>query len=148
MNSRLQQFFISLSLLSAMTVLFQGCSGEETFNADDRRYAEIILNKGGKFTINEMRVIKSLDQLPNKAYEITGVDFNNTSLHHKDVLKATQYLLSKGVTTFFPTLITNADDNVLKLLETLRLACEKYPLVEAQPELRSRIGRLGRRDIN
>nr|WKN37296.1 amidohydrolase family protein [Tunicatimonas sp. TK19036] len=62
---------------------------------------------------------------------IDGVDFNNTSLHHKDVLKATQYLLSKGVTTFFPTLITNADDNVLKLLETLRLACEKYPLVEA-----------------
>lgn len=62
---------------------------------------------------------------------IDGIDFNDVSISQEDVLEATQSLLDKGVTTFFPTLITNADDNVLKILSTLRQACETYPLVHA-----------------
>ena len=60
---------------------------------------------------------------------IHGVDFNTTELRAEDVLKATHYLLSKGVTTFFPTLITNADEQIFKLIRTIAKACHQYPLV-------------------
>ncbi len=60
---------------------------------------------------------------------IHGVDFNTTELRAEDVLKATHYLLSKGVTTFFPTLITNADEQIFKLIRTIVKACHQYPLV-------------------
>lgn len=62
---------------------------------------------------------------------IHGVDFNTTELRAEDVLKATQYLLSIGVTTFFPTLITNADEQIFRLLRTILNACREYPLVNA-----------------
>lgn len=62
---------------------------------------------------------------------IDGVDFNDASINPDDVLEATQALLAKGVTTYFPTLITNSDENVLKILSTLHQACEIYPLVDA-----------------
>lgn len=60
---------------------------------------------------------------------IHGVDFNTTDLTTEDVLKATHYLLSKGVTTFFPTLITNADEQIFRILRTIVNACQQFPLV-------------------
>lgn len=62
---------------------------------------------------------------------VDAVDFNDPVLTEADVLKATRYLLSQGVTAFFPTIITGADDNVISLLKTLRSACDQYPLVRA-----------------
>jgi len=62
---------------------------------------------------------------------IHGVDFNTTDLTAEDVLKATQYLLSKGVTTFFPTLITSADEQIFEIIRTIVNACQQYPLVNA-----------------
>ena len=62
---------------------------------------------------------------------IDGIDFNDTGLSSEDMLAATRYLLSKGVTTFFPTLITNSDSNIHALIETIVRACQKHALVGA-----------------
>ncbi|MEM6846365.1 MAG: amidohydrolase family protein [Bacteroidota bacterium] len=61
---------------------------------------------------------------------IHGVDFNDLSLTPPDLLDITYLLSKQGVTTFFPTLITNADENILYLLNTIKQACEAYPLVD------------------
>lgn len=60
---------------------------------------------------------------------VNGIDFNDVSLTKENVLEATQYLLSKGVTTYFPTVITNSDSRIIQLFETLSAAYESYPLV-------------------
>ncbi len=60
---------------------------------------------------------------------INGIDFNNPDLTYKDVITATYYLLSKGVTTFLPTIITNSNINILQLVRTIYLACLADPLV-------------------
>ncbi|MDF9798914.1 N-acetylglucosamine-6-phosphate deacetylase [Catalinimonas alkaloidigena] len=62
---------------------------------------------------------------------IDGIDFNDITLKPEDVLKATQYLLSKGVTTYIPTLITNSDENIHQLINIIVRACRAYPLVDA-----------------
>ncbi|MGD1892874.1 MAG: N-acetylglucosamine-6-phosphate deacetylase [Cyclobacteriaceae bacterium] len=62
---------------------------------------------------------------------LQGVDFNDLSLTPPDLLDVTYILLKQGVTSFFPTLITNADENLLHLLRIIRQACEADPLVEA-----------------
>lgn len=60
---------------------------------------------------------------------IHGVDFNDPALTADDMLEATRYLLGQGVTGFFPTLITNAEETVLHILSTIRQACLEHPLV-------------------
>lgn len=62
---------------------------------------------------------------------INGIDFNDTSLTVEDLTDATQYLLSQGVTGYLPTLITNSDENILKILSTISAACEENPLVDS-----------------
>ncbi len=60
---------------------------------------------------------------------IQGIDFNDTRLSAEDMLAATRHLLSQGVTTFFPTVITNSDQNVHTILQTMDQACRKHALV-------------------
>ncbi|WP_416868161.1 MAG: N-acetylglucosamine-6-phosphate deacetylase [Imperialibacter sp.] len=60
---------------------------------------------------------------------VNGIDFNNTSLNGEDLLKATKFLLSHGVTTFFPTIITNSDENICQLLATINEACRQHDLL-------------------
>jgi N-acetylglucosamine-6-phosphate deacetylase len=62
---------------------------------------------------------------------IDGIDFNETHLKPEDMLVATHHLLSKGVTTFFPTLVTNSDEKIHQLIQTIVTACDTYPLVNA-----------------
>lgn len=62
---------------------------------------------------------------------IHGIDFNVPSVTVEDVVEVTHYLLSQGVTTFFPTVITNSDDHILTILHTLDEACKNHPLVDA-----------------
>jgi N-acetylglucosamine-6-phosphate deacetylase len=62
---------------------------------------------------------------------IMGIDFNSSIVSKEDFLTATLHLLSKGVTTFFPTIITNSDENILRLLVCIREACEASPLVNS-----------------
>lgn len=60
---------------------------------------------------------------------INGIDFNNPALTEQEIVKATHYLLSKGITTFLPTVITNSDANIRKIVRTIYRACVSYPIV-------------------
>lgn len=60
---------------------------------------------------------------------INGVDFNDERLTEEDVLKASHFLLSRGITSFCPTIITAPDEKVIKILEILVRSIEKYSLV-------------------
>lgn len=62
---------------------------------------------------------------------IKGVDFNTTATKPEAILEATKYLLSKGVTTFYPTIVTNSFEAILALVGTINKACDKYPIVKA-----------------
>ena len=62
---------------------------------------------------------------------INGIDFNVTSVTQQDIIKATEYLLSQGITTFFPTIVTNSDENILQMMRTIHLACESSPIVQS-----------------
>ncbi|MBX2923533.1 MAG: hypothetical protein KF746_15130 [Chitinophagaceae bacterium] len=62
---------------------------------------------------------------------ISGIDFNETPLTTGDVVNATTYLLSQGVTSFFPTVITNSDESIISLLGAIVKACEADPLVSS-----------------
>ncbi len=62
---------------------------------------------------------------------INGIDFNDAALQSSDLLAATRYLLRQGVTTFFPTIITNTDRNVHRIIETIVRACQAHIEVEA-----------------
>jgi len=60
---------------------------------------------------------------------INGIDFNTPSLTQEDIVNATHYLLSKGITTFLPTVITNSDENILKIVHTIYETCVCNPMV-------------------
>lgn len=60
---------------------------------------------------------------------INGIDFNNPALTIEDMVIATHYLLSKGITTFFPTVITNSDESILTIVRTIYSACLSDALV-------------------
>ncbi|MEQ9374055.1 MAG: N-acetylglucosamine-6-phosphate deacetylase [Imperialibacter sp.] len=60
---------------------------------------------------------------------VNGIDFNNTSLSGEDLLNAAKFLLSQGVTTFFPTIITNSDENICQLLATINESCRQHDLL-------------------
>ncbi|MGH2647506.1 MAG: N-acetylglucosamine-6-phosphate deacetylase [Ginsengibacter sp.] len=62
---------------------------------------------------------------------INGIDFNIPSLTSQDLVSAAYYLLSKGVTTFFPTIVTNSDRNILKMVHTIHEACEAHSMLQA-----------------
>jgi N-acetylglucosamine-6-phosphate deacetylase len=62
---------------------------------------------------------------------VNGIDFNLPSLTIEDIIKATRYLLSCGVTSYFPTVITNADENIISILQTIDKACKSDELVNA-----------------
>ena len=60
---------------------------------------------------------------------INGLDFNTPSLLREDMVKATHYLLSQGITRFFPTIITNTDENMLAIANTIYQACISDPML-------------------
>lgn len=59
-----------------------------------------------------------------------GIDFNEEGLSVDEVVSITKSLWSQGVTSYFPTLITNSDENISACLQTLTEACEKHHLVD------------------
>ncbi|HEV7330839.1 MAG TPA: hypothetical protein VGN63_07365 [Flavisolibacter sp.] len=62
---------------------------------------------------------------------VNGIDFNNPSVNEEDVIEATHFLLRQGVTCFFPTVITNSDENICKILSTISRACTSDALVNS-----------------
>jgi N-acetylglucosamine-6-phosphate deacetylase len=61
---------------------------------------------------------------------VNGIDFNDVSVTTQQITDAAYYLLSQGITTFFPTLITNSEQNFSSILSTIRKACASDPLVD------------------
>lgn len=60
---------------------------------------------------------------------VNGIDFNDPAVTEEDIKRATYFLLSKGITTFLPTVITNSDDNTCKIVRTIYGACLSDPVV-------------------
>ncbi|MGN6495448.1 MAG: N-acetylglucosamine-6-phosphate deacetylase [Agriterribacter sp.] len=62
---------------------------------------------------------------------VNGIDFNVPTLTEEQLRNCVSYLLSTGVTTFFPTVITNSDENILTIMRTLSGACRQHALLDA-----------------
>lgn len=62
---------------------------------------------------------------------VNGIDFNLSTLTTADIINATHYLLSCGVTSYFPTVITNSDENIITILRAIDEACKTDELVNA-----------------
>lgn len=60
-----------------------------------------------------------------------GIDFNSQDLTPERVSEAVRLLLAQGVTTVFPTVITNDGAAIEALLRTIAAACEADPLAAA-----------------
>jgi N-acetylglucosamine-6-phosphate deacetylase len=61
---------------------------------------------------------------------VNGVDFNDTALSGESLLTAAGYLLRRGVTTFYPAVITNSAGNIRKILAVINEACANNPLLD------------------
>ncbi|WP_291785320.1 6-phosphogluconolactonase [Cecembia sp.] len=62
---------------------------------------------------------------------IAGIDFNENGLGLKAIRKSVKSLLDKGVTGFFPTLITNDPQIITENLITIDQACQNDALVNS-----------------
>lgn len=60
-----------------------------------------------------------------------GVDFNSLKTTPKDILNITNNLNRKGTLKYLPTIITNTFENILSLLETIKIARETYSECES-----------------
>lgn len=58
-----------------------------------------------------------------------GIDFNEAGLTVEDVVTITAYLWEEGITSYFPTLITNSDKNIDTAIQTIVKACKKDEFV-------------------
>lgn len=53
-----------------------------------------------------------------------GVDFNSYPISESGFLKTIDALIKEGVTSFFPTVITNSDEKILELLKNIDQLCQ------------------------
>lgn len=60
-----------------------------------------------------------------------GVDFNTLPILEDDFLKVINTLVKEGVTSFFPTVITNSDQSIIKLLYNIRELCENNVIINS-----------------
>tara|TARA_Y100000815_G_scaffold264618_1_gene280485 strand:- start:405 stop:1556 length:1152 start_codon:yes stop_codon:yes gene_type:complete len=58
-----------------------------------------------------------------------GIDFNEDGLTVEDVFEVTEQLWKVGITTYFPTLITNSDEHIQATLKVINEACQQNELV-------------------
>ena len=61
---------------------------------------------------------------------VNKIDFNIPTLKPEDLLSATHYLLSQGITSYFPTIITNSDEAVTTILHTIHKTCISNEIVQ------------------
>lgn len=59
-----------------------------------------------------------------------GVDFNTFPIDERDFLMVIEELVKDGITSFFPTVITNSTEQIIKLLENIDALCTANPLIE------------------
>lgn len=60
-----------------------------------------------------------------------GVDFNTFPIEESDFVKAIEALAKEGVTSFFPTVITNSEESIIALLENIDQLCKKNAVIDA-----------------
>ncbi|OWW23349.1 N-acetylglucosamine-6-phosphate deacetylase [Zobellia sp. OII3] len=60
-----------------------------------------------------------------------GIDFNSGLLTADEVCELTCFLWEAGVTTYFPTLITNSDEGIVEAIEAIVAACKADERVNA-----------------
>lgn len=58
-----------------------------------------------------------------------GIDFNSLATSEEEIVQAVHELVKEGVTSFYPTIITNSYENIQVLVKKIAEAAEKYPLV-------------------
>lgn len=58
-----------------------------------------------------------------------GYDVNASSVNEDVIASLTRALWKEGVTTFFPTVVTNSDEVIQGILHIIATACEKFDLV-------------------
>lgn len=58
-----------------------------------------------------------------------GVDFNSLATSEEDIVQGVHELFKEGVTSFYPTIITNSYENIHVLVQKIAEAAKKYPLV-------------------
>lgn len=56
-----------------------------------------------------------------------GIDFNTLPLSDTEIREVTRELWKKGVTTYLPTIITNANDKIEEAMRCIAKACQTYP---------------------
>ncbi|WP_127581533.1 N-acetylglucosamine-6-phosphate deacetylase [Paenibacillus koleovorans] len=60
-----------------------------------------------------------------------GIDLNTLPLEREQVSRLVRLVAAEGVTSFYPTIITNSDAHTTALLRTLAAVCEADPLATA-----------------
>lgn len=60
-----------------------------------------------------------------------GIDFNTVGLEIPEVAKLTHILFEKGITSYFPTIITNSDTATETLIKVIVSACESNAEINA-----------------
>jgi N-acetylglucosamine-6-phosphate deacetylase len=58
-----------------------------------------------------------------------GYDFNTLPLSHTCIVQATKCLWAEGVTSYYPTVITNSSDAIQEAVAVIAKACSQNPLV-------------------
>ena len=75
-------------------------------------------------TADNLITAPGLVDLQVNGYE--GMDINSEALQPADLRDISVKLWSEGVTTFFPTVITNSNENIIRSLEVISEACRIY----------------------
>ncbi|MFA5326514.1 MAG: amidohydrolase family protein [Prolixibacteraceae bacterium] len=60
-----------------------------------------------------------------------GIDLNEPDLEVENIERMTRHLWQQGVTTFFPTIITNSNNETKSVLKKVSLAIQTFPEVDA-----------------
>ncbi len=71
--------------------------------------------------------------IDNQVNGYAGIDFSDPALTTEGLVYAAQALWETGVTTFFPTLITNSHENLLKIFTTLAISIQHQNLNGSVP---------------
>lgn len=69
----------------------------------------------------------------NQVNGFRGVDFSDPVLETKDMRKAVEALNSEGVTSFFPTVLTNSHENLLRIFKNLASSLRDETVSDSVP---------------
>ncbi|WP_408008524.1 N-acetylglucosamine-6-phosphate deacetylase [Pseudalkalibacillus sp. A8] len=94
--------------------------------------------RDGKFTKLTRTQISNNEALPYIAPGLIdlqingykGIDFNTLPIKESDILKITRELWKEGVTSYFPTIITNSPEKIEEAMETIKQVCARFPYVD------------------